>query len=57
MTDEAFEPIETEQLLDLPAALHPYYRFNTYERAAADFFNANWKARSPDDDSGYMLVR
>jgi DNA-binding PadR family transcriptional regulator len=45
------------QMLDLPAALHPYYRFNTYERAAADFFNAEWKVRSPDDDRGYMLVR
>ena len=45
------------EMLDLPAALHPYYRFNTYERTAADFFNADWKARSPDDDRGYMLVR
>src|SRR5919205_4366159 len=45
------------QMLDLPAALHSYYRFNTYERASADFFNDQWKARSPDDDHGYMLVR
>jgi hypothetical protein len=45
------------QMLDLPAALHPYYRFNTYERVYADFFNGQWKARSPDDDRGYMLVR
>ena len=45
------------EMLDLPAALHPYYRFNTYERASADFFNDQWKARSPDDDRGYMLVR
>jgi hypothetical protein len=45
------------QMLDLPATLHPYYRFNTYERAAADFLNADWKMRSPDDDRGYMLVR
>src|SRR3954464_6510473 len=45
------------QMLDLPAALHAYYRFNTYERASADFFNDPWKARSPDDDRGHMLVR
>src|SRR3954447_1140029 len=45
------------QMLDLPVTLHPYYRFNTCERAAADFFNDQWKARSPDDDRGYMLVR
>jgi protein involved in plasmid replication-relaxation len=45
------------EMLDLPPALHPYYRFNTYERTAADFLNAEWKARSLDDDRGYMLVR
>jgi hypothetical protein len=44
-------------MLYLPPALHPYYRFNTYGRAAADFFNDQWKARSPDDERGYMLVR
>jgi DNA-binding PadR family transcriptional regulator len=45
------------EMLDLPPALHAYYRFNTYERAAANFLNDEWKARSPDDDRGYMLVR
>src|SRR3954465_15699288 len=45
------------EMLDLPVTLHSYYRFNTYERTFADFFNDQWKARSPDDDHGYMLVR
>lgn len=45
------------EMLDLPPALHAYYRFNTFERAAANFLNDQWKARSPHDDQGYMLVR
>jgi hypothetical protein len=44
------------EMLDLPPALHPYYRF-TFELAAANFLSGDWKARSADDDRGYMLVR
>jgi hypothetical protein len=42
---------------DLPAELHAYYRFNTFETAQADFFAPLWKSRSPDDNQGYMIAR
>jgi hypothetical protein len=42
---------------DLPAELHAYYRFNTFEAAQADFFAPHWKSRSPDDNQSYMIAR
>ncbi len=42
---------------DLPAELHPYYRFATFEEAQADFLGSVWKSRSPGDESRHMLVR
>jgi hypothetical protein len=42
---------------DLPAELHPYYRFATFEDAQADFLGPVWKSRSPEDQARYMLAR
>ena len=42
---------------DLPAELHPYYRFATFEEAKADFLGPVWKSRSPGDEERYTLVR
>ena len=42
---------------DLPAALAPYYRFTTFERATADFLGPIWKTRSLTDDERHALVR
>ena len=42
---------------DLPAELHPYYRFVTFEEAKADFLGPVWKSRSPGDEERHMLVR
>ena len=44
-------------LADLPRELHAYYRFTTFEQAKADFFDAHWRSRSPDDPEGHMIVR
>jgi hypothetical protein len=44
-------------MADLPAELHAFYRFNTFETAHADFFAAQWKSRAPGDDSRYGLIR
>ena len=42
---------------DLPAELHPYYHFATFEEAKADFLGPVWKSRSSGDEERYMLVR
>jgi hypothetical protein len=42
---------------NLPAELHRYYRFNLFDRVKEDFFNEEWKARSPTDDAGHAIVR
>ena len=44
-------------LADLPAELHPYYRFATFEEAQADFLGPVWLGRSPGDDTRYRLTR
>jgi hypothetical protein len=44
-------------LADLPAELHPYYRFATFEEAQADFLGPIWLGRSPTDDTRYRLAR
>jgi hypothetical protein len=44
-------------LSDLPAELHPYYRFATFEEAQANFLGQTWRSRSPEDAQRYMLVR
>src|SRR5215213_11088086 len=42
---------------DLPAELHAYYRFATFEAAAADFLGPVWKNRSPGNEERYRLAR
>jgi hypothetical protein len=42
---------------DLPAELHAYYRFATFEDAQADFLGPVWKSRSPRDEARYILAR
>jgi hypothetical protein len=44
-------------LADLPAELHPYYRFATFEEAQADFLGPIWRSRSPEDAERYRLAR
>jgi hypothetical protein len=44
-------------LADLPAELHPFYRFAAFEDAQADFLGQVWTSRSPEDDKRYMLAR
>jgi hypothetical protein len=44
-------------MADLPAELHPYYRFSTFEAAAANFLDAVWKARDISDTQLYPLAR
>jgi hypothetical protein len=44
-------------LSDLPAELHAYYRFATFEAAEADFLGPVWKSRSPGDEERYMIAR
>jgi protein involved in plasmid replication-relaxation len=44
-------------LADLPAELHPFYRFATFEDAQGDFLGAIWLSRSPEDTGKYMLAR
>src|SRR4051794_39314777 len=44
-------------LADLPAELHPFYRFATFEAAQADFLGPVWRSRSSEDEGRYMLAR
>jgi hypothetical protein len=44
-------------LSDLPAELHPFYRFADFPEAAADFLGPVWASRSIADDTRYRLVR
>jgi hypothetical protein len=44
-------------MADLPAQLHAYYRFATFEEAMGDFLGPVWKSRSPEDQERYMLAR
>jgi hypothetical protein len=44
-------------LADLPAELHPYYRFATFAEAQADFLGPIWRSRSPEDAERYRLAR
>jgi len=44
-------------LSDLPAELHPFYRFATFAEAQADFLGPVWRSRSPEDLERYMLAR
>src|SRR4051794_2542348 len=44
-------------LADLPAQLHPFYRFATFAAAQADFLGSIWRSRSPEDEGRYMLAR
>src|SRR3954470_2856434 len=46
-----------QALADLPAELHPFYRFATFEEAQADFLGAVWLSRSLEDTQRYMLAR
>ena len=46
-----------QALTDLPAELHPFYRFATFEEAQADFLGPIWLSRSLEDTSRYRLVR
>jgi hypothetical protein len=45
-----------QALSDLPAELHPFYRFATFEEAQADFLGTIWLSRSPEDTGKYMLA-
>ena len=45
------------RLADLPAELHPFYRFATFEEAQADFLGSIWRSRSPEDEGRYKLAR
>ncbi len=42
---------------NLPPSMHAYYRFNTLDTVFGDFFNADWRARSIDDDNTYRLIK
>lgn len=42
---------------DLPAELHQYYRFSTFEAAHENFLGPIWKARAISDTGLYPLVR
>jgi hypothetical protein len=46
-----------QALKDLPAELHPFYRFTAFEEAQADFLGPIWLSRSLEDTSRYRLVR
>ena len=44
-------------MADLPAELHAYYRFSTFEAAQANFLDAIWKGRAVSDNGLYPLAR
>jgi len=39
----------------LPAKLHSYYRFTTFEEAQANLLGSVWKSRSLEDDWRYIF--
>jgi len=47
----------SQALSDLPAELHPFYRFTTFDEAQSDFLGQIWLSRSPEDTQRYMLAR
>jgi hypothetical protein len=51
--------IETirQALADLPEALHPFYRFAEFDRAAADLLGPVWLSRCATDQEWYRLTR
>jgi Replication-relaxation len=56
LSDERISNI-LHALADLPAELHAYYRFSTFERAKADFLGPHWRSRSPTDPERYRIAR